>query len=56
MFRISWFLLLNPTHDAVTEKPTTNKIFWAEEFLMNIQQVERPLEQYVKEFLSIFHQ
>ncbi|KAL0161264.1 hypothetical protein M9458_044989, partial [Cirrhinus mrigala] len=30
-------------------------MFWAEEFLMNIQQVERPLEQYVEEFLSVFH-
>ncbi|KAL0200403.1 hypothetical protein M9458_003590, partial [Cirrhinus mrigala] len=30
-------------------------MFWAEEFLMNIRQAERPLEQYVEEFLSVFH-
>ncbi|KAL0153010.1 hypothetical protein M9458_051680 [Cirrhinus mrigala] len=30
-------------------------MFWAEEILMNIQQAERPLEQYVEEFLSVIH-
>ncbi|KAL0195167.1 hypothetical protein M9458_008739, partial [Cirrhinus mrigala] len=30
-------------------------MFWAEEILMNIQQAERLLEQYVEEFLSVIH-
>ncbi|KAL0195075.1 hypothetical protein M9458_008647, partial [Cirrhinus mrigala] len=30
-------------------------MFWAEEFLWNIQQAERPLEHYVEEFLSVVH-
>ncbi|KAL0168604.1 hypothetical protein M9458_036826, partial [Cirrhinus mrigala] len=52
--------LLVPTpHSAhmtyVTEEPTANNMFWAEDFLMNIQQAERPLEQYVEEFLSFVH-
>ncbi|KAL0184346.1 hypothetical protein M9458_020042, partial [Cirrhinus mrigala] len=39
----------------LTEEPTANKMFWAEEFLMNIQQAERPLEQYVEEYLNVLH-
>ncbi len=31
------------------------KMDWAEDFLLNIQQEGRPLEQYVEEFLSVFH-
>ncbi|KAL0171596.1 hypothetical protein M9458_031907, partial [Cirrhinus mrigala] len=30
-------------------------MFWAEEFLFNIQQADKPLEQYVEEFLSVLH-
>ncbi|KAL0151702.1 hypothetical protein M9458_053001 [Cirrhinus mrigala] len=30
-------------------------MFWAEEFLFNIQQADRPLEEYVEEFLSILN-
>ncbi|KAL0172999.1 hypothetical protein M9458_033310, partial [Cirrhinus mrigala] len=30
-------------------------MLWAEDFLFNIQQVERPLEHYVEEFLSVVH-
>ncbi|KAK2872667.1 hypothetical protein Q8A67_022564 [Cirrhinus molitorella] len=29
---------------------------WAEDFILNIQQGERSLEDYVKEFLSVFDQ
>ncbi|KAL0203391.1 hypothetical protein M9458_001409 [Cirrhinus mrigala] len=43
-------------HDSVTESPTkTKEMLWAEEFLFNIQQAERPLERYVEEFLSVVH-
>ncbi len=28
---------------------------WAEEFLLDLQQEERPLEQYLEEFLSVLH-
>ncbi|KAL0182050.1 hypothetical protein M9458_021425, partial [Cirrhinus mrigala] len=30
-------------------------MLWAEDFLFNIQQAERPLEHYVEEFLSVVH-
>ncbi|KAL0195734.1 hypothetical protein M9458_009306, partial [Cirrhinus mrigala] len=30
-------------------------MLWAEEFLFNIQQAERPLEQYVEEFLNVLY-
>ncbi len=48
-----------PIHSSCLST-TTNRdriqyLDWAEDFLLNIQQEGRPLEQYVEEFLSVFH-
>ncbi|KAL0172557.1 hypothetical protein M9458_032868 [Cirrhinus mrigala] len=55
MFHTSSSYSSFPVHHDITEEPTTSKMFWAEDFIMNIQQAERPLEQYVEEFLSVVH-